>query len=73
MIFFFFSSASRIQGSAFSAVPISASIFITAVFAPPWSGPFRVPIAEVMHECMSDSVEAVWRAQKVEALNSWSA
>jgi len=39
-----------------------------AFVAPLCKGPFRAPRAEVMAECMSDRVEAVTRAQKVEAL-----
>ena len=48
---------------------------ITSTFAPPWLGPFRVPMAEVMHEYMSDSVPAVTRAEKVDAFipcSAWS-
>src|SRR5579884_1465598 len=59
--------------SARSTDLISRSILITRSLAPPWSGPFSVPIAEVMAECISESVEAVTRAAKVEALKLWSA
>src|SRR5215212_11223508 len=48
-------------------------MFITCSFAPPCNGPFSVPIAEVIDECRSESVEAVIRAEKVEAFRPWSA
>src|SRR5262249_21027350 len=46
---------------------------ITCSFAPPCSGPLSVPIAEVIDECRSESVDAVIRAEKVEAFRPWSA
>ena len=46
---------------------------MTSWLAPPWRGPFRVPIALVTAEWISVSVAAVTRAAKVLALNSWSA
>ena len=73
MILAFFASASIIHFSARSAVLISSSIFIDSSFAPPCSGPFNVPQALVTAAYMSASVDAVTRAAKVEALNSWSA
>jgi hypothetical protein len=50
-----------------------SSMAMAASLAPPCSGPRREPMAPVMQECMSDSVEAQTRAVKVEALNSCSA
>ena len=41
--------------------------------APPWRGPRRVPTAVQMAEKVSESVEAVTRAAKVEAARSCSA
>ncbi len=37
-------------GIDFLRSPISSSIWITPSFAPPWSGPLSVPIAEVTAE-----------------------
>jgi hypothetical protein len=37
---------------------MSSSIFITSALAPPWSGPFSVPMAPTMVEWMSVSVAA---------------
>ena len=48
-------------------------ISIAASLAPPCKGPRSVPIAAVIHECMSDNVEAQVRAVKVEALKPCSA
>jgi len=48
-------------------------ISIAASLAPPCSGPRSEPMAAVMHEYMSDRVEAQTRAVNVEALNSCSA
>ena len=45
--------------STFSSSPIERSISITRVFAPPCQGPFKLPIAEVIDECMSDIEDAV--------------
>src|SRR5439155_1553711 len=59
--------------SARSGALICSTIRMTCSMAPPWSGPLRAPIAEVIAECRSDMVAAVTRAAKVEALNSWSA
>ena len=39
---------------------------MTPSFAPPWSGPFNVPMADVIAEYMSLSVEMVTRALKVD-------
>ena len=52
---------------------MSIKSFITCSLAPPWSGPLSAPIAPVIAECMSDSVEAITRAVNVEAFISWSA
>ena len=43
---------------------------MTSALAPPCSGPFSVPIAATIAECMSVSVAAATRAAKVEALSS---
>ena len=48
-------------------------ISIAASLAPPCNGPRNEPIAPVIHENISDNVEAHTRAVKVEALNSCSA
>ena len=53
--------------------PIGSSSFITCSLAPPWSGPLSAPIAPVIAECMSDSVEAITRAVNVDAFISCSA
>ena len=65
--------ASRIQGSALSAVPMCSSCSITADGAPPWAGPLSAPIAPTRHDVRSDSVEAMTRAVNVEAFMPWSA
>ena len=41
--------------------------------APPWSGPFIVPIAPTTAEAMSDRVEVMIRQVNVEALKPCSA
>ncbi len=46
---------------------------MTCSLAPPCSGPLSAPIAPVIAECMSDSVDAITRAVNVEAFISWSA
>ena len=56
--------------SAGASWPISISIFITSALAPPWSGPFSVPMPATMAEWMSVSVAAATRAAKVEAFSS---
>jgi len=38
------------QASTLSSLPISNSMWITPSLAPPWSGPFKVPMAWVMAE-----------------------
>ena len=53
-----------------AGVPIESRSSITRSFAPPWSGPFRVPIALVTELYRSLSVDAVTRAANVEALSS---
>ena len=45
----------------------------TSEGAPPWSGPFIVPIAPATADAMSDRVEVMTRAVNVEALNPCSA
>ena len=50
--------------------PMSASIFITAAFAPPWSGPLSAPMPATTAEWMSLSVAAVTRAANVDAFSS---
>ena len=67
------SSRPRISCSMFSSVPMSSSSCMTCSLAPPCSGPFSAPIAPVIAECMSDSVDAITRAVKVDAFISWSA
>jgi hypothetical protein len=52
---------------------MSSSSRITSAFAPPCSGPFSVPMAATIAECMSVSVAAATRAAKVDAFSSWSA
>ncbi len=64
---------SRTYASAFSGLPTSSAIFCDSSFAPPCSGPFSAPIAPVIAENMSDSVEAITRAVNVEAFIVWSA
>ena len=44
-----------------------------AIGAPPWSGPFIVPIAPTTAEAMSERVEMTTRAVNVEALKLCSA
>ena len=73
MIFFFCANADRTHASARSGVPISSSIFITSVLAPPCSGPASAARAPVTAPCMSASVAAITRAANVDALSSWSA
>ena len=46
---------------------------MTCWFAPPCSGPFSVPTADVIAEYMSESVAHVTRAANVDAFMSWSA
>ncbi len=66
-------SASFIQASARPGVPISSIIANAGPGAPPCSGPFSAPIAPVTAETISDAVEAITRAVKVEAFIPWSA
>ena len=66
-------SASRIQASARSGLPISSIIDSAGPGAPPWSGPFSAPSAPVTAETISEAVEAITRAVKVEAFIPWSA
>jgi hypothetical protein len=67
------SSASRSHCSACSTEPIFASWSTTSDGAPPWSGPFIVPIAPATADAMSDIVEVITRAVNVEALKPCSA
>src|SRR6185436_4920708 len=64
---------SRISSPTRSALPMSIRSFITCSLAPPCSGPLSAPMAPVIAECMSESVEAITRAVNVEAFISWSA
>ena len=64
---FLLGERSSIQASTLSSLPISWSMWITPSFAPPWSGPLSVPMAEVIAEYMSLSVAIVTRALNVEA------
>jgi hypothetical protein len=48
-------------------------MFIAAVAAPPWAGPFKAAIAATMDDARSLPVEQATRAVKVEALSPWSA
>ena len=50
-----------------------ASWSTTSDGAPPWSGPFIVPIAPATADAMSDRVEVMTRAVNVEALKPCSA
>ena len=59
--------------SMFDSSPISSSISKTALLAPPWRGPLRVPMAEAMAEYISLMVEAVTMAENVDAFISCSA
>ncbi len=65
--------ASRTQASADVAFCIWLSWSTTSEGAPPWSGPFIVPIAAVTADAMSERVEVTTRAVKVEALKPCSA
>ena len=67
------SSRARISSSTEAPTGIDCRSRITCSLAPPCSGPLSAPIAPVMAECMSDSVEAITRAVKVDAFISWSA
>ena len=49
------------------------SVRMTASPAPPWSVPLSAPTPPATAECMSDSVAAITRVVKVEALSSCSA
>jgi hypothetical protein len=53
-----------------SSSPISSSIFITFVFAPPCRGPESAAMAAVTAPYTSASVPATTRAVKVEAFSS---
>ncbi len=66
-------SVSSTYFSAFSTEPICSSAFMTAVLAPPWSGPLSEPIAAVMALKTSVRLEAVARATKVLAFEPCSA
>src|SRR3990172_3643074 len=63
----------RIQRSALAGSLIFSTISMTCSLAPPWSGPLSAPMPETTAEWTSESVAAVTRAAKVEALNSWAA
>ena len=54
-------------------LPYLVQEFDHAFVRAPCSGPFSVPMALVMAEYRSESVDAVTRAANVEALSSWSA
>ncbi len=54
-------------GSSAAAFLISTSVYMTCSFAPPCSGPLRVPIAATTAECISDRVAAQTLAANVEA------
>ena len=56
-----------------SSPPIACSSFMTCSLAPPCSGPLSAPIAPSDGGVMSDNVEAITRAVKVDAFISWSA
>jgi hypothetical protein len=73
MILSLASSIARTPRSAASALSKRSISSIAASLAPPCSGPRSAPIAPVMAEWKSDSVAAMTRAVKVEALNSCSA
>ena len=66
-------SAFRIHASALAGSLICSTMSMTCSLAPPCSGPFSAPMPDTTAEWMSESVAAVTRAAKVEALNSWSA
>jgi hypothetical protein len=53
--------------------PTCASWSTTSDGAPPWSGPFIVPIAPATADAMSERVEVMTRAVKVDALKLCSA
>ena len=61
------SRRSRTYASAFSGLPTSSKLFMASSFAPACSGPLSVPIAAVIAENMSASVEATILAVNVEA------
>ncbi len=65
-------TASRIQASARSGVPMASSMSRARLGAPPWSGPDSAPMAPTMAAARSAPVEAMTRAVKVEALKPWS-
>ena len=67
------SSASLSHASACSGEPIWLSWSTTSDGAPPWSGPFIVPIAPATADAMSERVEVMTRAVNVEALKPCSA
>ena len=64
---------SRTHCSARSGEPISSSWLTTSPGAPPCSGPFKAPIAPATADAMSDRVEVITLAVKVEALKPCSA
>ena len=59
-------------GRIFPSVSISSNKSMTPDGAPPCNGPFIVPIADVIADVKSDSVEMVTRAAKVDAFNPCS-
>ena len=65
-------TASRIQRSAFSGLPMASSMSRARLGAPPCSGPDKAPMAPTTAAPMSAPVEAITRAVKVEALKPWS-
>ena len=73
MIFSLRASLPNISRSASSGDVQFSIISIAASFAPPCNGPRSDPIAPVIHECISESVDAHTRAVNVDALNSCSA
>src|SRR5210317_934768 len=73
MITFFFSIAFSIQALAFLGFPISLNIYITASFAPPCRGPFKLAIAPVIAPCISERLLVIVLAVKVETLKLCSA
>ena len=62
----------RSQASALSAVLMSTSMSSTGPGAPPCSGPLSAPTAPVTALTMSERVDAITRAAKVEAFMPWS-
>ena len=62
-----------IHSSAASGEPISLSWLTTSEGAPPCSGPLSAPVAPETALAMSERVEVMTRAAKVEALKPWSA